>query len=39
MTVTLPHVHATRSDFRLIATILAPLAMAGAVIASLHEAR
>lgn len=34
-----PNLHATRSDIRLIATLLAPLAMAGAVIASLREAR
>ena len=34
-----PHVHASRSDLRLFATLLAPLAMIGAVIASLREAR
>jgi hypothetical protein len=34
----MPHIHATASDLRLIATLLAPLALAGAVIASLREA-
>ena len=34
-----PHFHAKGSDVRLIATLLAPLALAGAVIASLREAR
>ncbi len=33
------HVPASRADFRMIATLLAPLALAGAVIASLREAR
>lgn len=34
-----PKVHASGSDIRLVATLLAPLAMAWAVIASLREAR